>query len=231
MTLERRADDIDSKMLNAVKWRCIGPPRGGRVVAVAGDPADLGTFYFGACAGGVWKTYDGGTYWENVSDGYFKTASVGAIAVSDSDPSVVYAGMGEATIRLDVTHGDGVYRSNDGGHSWVHLGLEDTRHISSVRIHPTNPDIVYVAALGHAFGPNEQRGVFRSRDGGKSWDCVLYKSENAGAGDLSIDSSNPNFLFASIWQVRRNFWNLNSGGPDSGLVAQQGRRRYLGGCV
>ena len=217
MALQNRMNDIDPKMLNAVKWRCIGPPRGGRVVAVAGDPADIGTFYFGACAGGVWKTYDGGTYWENVSDGYFKTASVGAIAVSDSDPSVVYAGMGEATIRLDVTHGDGVYRSNDGGHSWVHLGLEDTRHISTVRIHPTNPDIVYVAALGHAFGANEQRGIFRSTDGGKNWERVLYKSENAGASDLSIDPNNPRVMFAGIWQVRRNFWNLTSGGPDSGL--------------
>ena len=217
MTTQNRATDIDPKMLNAVKWRCIGPPRGGRVVAVAGDPSDPGTFYFGACAGGVWKTEDGGTYWENVSDGYFNTASVGAIAVSDSEPSVVYAGMGEACIRLDVTHGDGVYRSNDGGHSWVHLGLEDTRHISRVRIHPTNPDIVFVAALGHAFGPNEQRGIFRSTDGGKNWENVLYKSENAGAGDLSIDPGNPNLLFAGIWQVRRNFWNLTSGGPDSGL--------------
>ena len=217
MTTQNRANDIDPKMLNAVKWRCIGPPRGGRVVAVTGDPSDPGTFYFGACAGGVWKTEDGGTYWENVSDGYFNTASVGAIAVSDSEPSVVYAGMGEACIRLDVTHGDGVYRSNDGGHSWVHLGLEDTRHISRVRIHPTNPDIVFVAALGHAFGPNEQRGIFRSTDGGKNWENVLYKSENAGAGDLSIDPGNPNLLFAGIWQVRRNFWNLTSGGPDSGL--------------
>ena len=147
-----------------------------------------------------------------MSDGYFKTASVGAIAVSDSDPSVVYAGMGEACIRLDVTHGDGVYRSNDGGHSWDHLGLEDTRHISRVRIHPTNPDIVFVAALGHAFGPNEQRGIFRSQDGGKSWENVLFKSENAGAGDLSIDPSNPRLMFAAMWQVRRNFWNLSSGG-------------------
>ena len=217
MTIQNRANDIDPKMLNAVRWRCIGPPRGGRVVAVAGDPVDPGTFYFGACAGGVWKTEDGGTYWENVSDGYFNTAAVGAIAVSDSEPSVVYAGMGEATIRLDVTHGDGVYRSNDGGHSWVHLGLEDTRHISSLRIHPTNPDIVFVAALGHAFGPNEQRGIFRTKDGGKNWERVLYKSENAGGGDISIDPGNPNFLVASIWQVRRNFWNLSSGGPDSGL--------------
>ena len=212
-----RTNDIDSKMLNALEWRCIGPPRGGRVVAVAGDPVNLGTFYFGACAGGVWKTYDGGTYWENVSDGFFKTAAVGAIAVSDSDPGVIYAGMGEACIRLDVTHGDGVYRSNDAGRSWQHLGLEDTRHIARVRVHPTNPDIVYVGALGHAFGPNDQRGVFRSTDGGKNWVRVLFKSQDAGAGDLTIDPNNPRVLFASIWQVRRNFWNLTSGGPDSGL--------------
>ena len=211
------ANDIDPKMLNALDWRCIGPPRGGRVVAVAGDPVDFSTFYFGACAGGVWKTYDGGTYWENVSDGYFKTASVGAIAVSDSDPAVVYAGMGEACIRLDVTHGDGVYRSTDAGRSWRHLGLEDTRHIARVRIHPTNPDIVYVAALGHAFGPNNQRGIYRSSDGGRNWEHILFKSENAGAADLTIDPTNPRILFASIWQVRRNFWNLTSGGPDSGL--------------
>ncbi len=211
------ANHIDPKMLNALDWRCIGPPRGGRVVAVAGDPVDFSTFYFGACAGGVWKTYDGGTYWENVSDGYFKTASVGAIAVSDSDPAVVYAGMGEACIRLDVTHGDGVHRSTDAGRSWQHLGLEDTRHIARVRIHPTNPDIVYVAALGHAFGPNNQRGIYRSSDGGRNWEHILFKSENAGAADLTIDPTNPRILFASIWQVRRNFWNLTSGGPDSGL--------------
>ncbi len=210
-------NDVDPLMLNAAQWRCIGPPRGGRVVAVAGDPVRQGTFYFGACAGGVWKTEDGGTYWENVSDGYFATASVGAIAVSDSDPSVVYAGMGEACIRLDVTHGDGVYRSTDGGRSWTHLGLEDTRHISRVRIHPKNPDIVYVAALGHAFGPNERRGVFRTTDGGKNWERILYKSENAGAADLTMDANNPRVMFASIWQARRTFWSMASGGPDSGI--------------
>ena len=121
--MTRSRNDIVPEMLDALEWRCIGPPRGGRVVAVAGDPKDVGTFYFGACAGGVWKTSDGGTYWENVSDGFFRTASVGAIAVSDSDPNVVYAGMGESTIRLDVTHGDGVYRSTDAGRSWKHLGL------------------------------------------------------------------------------------------------------------
>jgi photosystem II stability/assembly factor-like uncharacterized protein len=174
-------------------------------------------FYFGACAGGVWKTDDGGTYWSNVSDGYFHTASVGAIAVAESDPNVIYAGMGEACIRLDVSHGDGVYKSTDGGKTWTHLGLEDTRHIARVRIHPHNPDIVYVAALGHAFGPNQQRGIFRSTDGGKTWEHVLYKSDDAGAADLSLDPRNPRILYAALWQTRRNFWNLSSGGPDSGL--------------
>jgi photosystem II stability/assembly factor-like uncharacterized protein len=207
----------ESKLFGVLDWRCIGPPRGGRVVAVAGDPVDSTVFYFGACAGGVWKTNDGGTYWECVSDGYFKTSSVGAIAVSDSDPNVVYVGMGEACIRGDVSYGDGVYKSTDAGKTWMHMGLEDTRHIARIRIHPQNPDIVYVAALGHAFGSNEERGVFRSNDGGKNWDRVLFKSENAGAGDLSLDPGNPRVLYAAIWQVRRNFWNLNSGGPDSGL--------------
>ena len=207
----------DPKLLNALQWRCIGPPRGGRVVAVAGDPLHLPVFYFGACAGGVWKTDDAGTYWYNISDGYFKTASVGAIAVSESDPNVIYVGMGEACIRLDVSYGDGVYKSTDGGKTWIHLGLEDTRHIARIRIHPHNPDIVYVAALGHAFGPNKQRGVFRSTDGGKTWEHVLFTSEDAGAADLSLDPHNPRVLYAALWQARRNFWSLTSGGPDSGL--------------
>ena len=146
----------------SLEWRCIGPYRGGRVVAVAGDPVDAAVFYFGACAGGVWKTTDGGTYWQNISDGYLHTAAVGAIAVADSDPNVIYVGMGECCIRGDVSHGDGVYRSTDAGQTWTHLGLEDTRHIARIRIHPHNPDLVYVAALGHAYGPNNQRGVFRS---------------------------------------------------------------------
>ena len=208
---------LDPRLLGAVDWRCIGPPRGGRVLAVAGDPVDQATFYFGAVAGGVWKTDDAGLYWQNISDGYLNTSSVGAIAVSDSDPNVIYAGTGEACLRLDITHGDGVYRSTDRGNTWTHLGLEDTRHIGRVRIHPNNPDIVYVAALGHAFGPNKQRGVFRTTDGGKTWENVLFKSENAGAVDLSMDPSNPRILYASIWQVRRNFWNLENGGPESGL--------------
>ena len=214
---QQSSNTNDAKLLNALDWRCIGPPRGGRVVAVAGDPVNPAVFYFGACAGGVWKTDDGGTYWHNISDGYFKTASVGAIAVAASDPNVIYVGMGEACIRLDVSYGDGVYKSTDGGKTWAHLGLADTRHIARIRIHPHNPDIVYVAALGHAFGPNQQRGVFRSTDGGKTWAHVLSKSEGAGAADLSLDPNNPRLLYAAIWQVRRDFWSLSSGGADSGL--------------
>ncbi len=204
-------------LLKAMEWRCIGPPRGGRVVTVAGDPLNPAVFYFGACAGGVWKTTDAGTTWQNISDGFFKTASVGAIAVAPSDPNVIYAGMGEATIRGDVSHGDGIYKSTDGGQTWVHIGLSDTRHIGTVRVHPHDPDIVYVAALGHAFGPNQERGVFRSTNGGQSWDKVLYKSENAGAIDLTLDPRNPRLLYAGIWQACRSFWHLSSGGPESGL--------------
>jgi photosystem II stability/assembly factor-like uncharacterized protein len=175
------------------------------------------TFYFGACAGGVWKTVDGGAYWENISDGYFSSAAIGAIAVSESDPNVIYVGTGESTIRGDVSYGDGVYKSTDGGKSWRHVGLADTHHIGQIRIHPQNPDLVYVAALGHAFGPNEERGIFRSRDGGKTWEQVLYRSDKAGGIDLSMDPNNPRILYAAIWEAYRTFWSLSSGGPDSSL--------------
>ncbi|MCA9986086.1 MAG: hypothetical protein KDE59_17385 [Anaerolineales bacterium] len=206
-----------SQILDNLTWRCIGPPRGGRVVAVAGHRAQPHTFYFGAVAGGVWKTDDAGQYWRNVSDGYFNTASIGSLAVAPSDPNVVYAGTGEACIRLDVSHGDGVYKSTDGGETWRHMGLSDSRHIGKIRVHPNNPDIVFVAALGHAFGSNEERGVFRSTDGGESWEKVLYKSDKAGAIDIIIDESNPRIIYASIYPVRRTFWNLSSGGPSRGI--------------
>ncbi|MER9158400.1 hypothetical protein [Mesorhizobium sp. M0778] len=207
----------DPNSLEGLKWRCIGPARGGRVVAVAGDPNEPMVFYFGACAGGVWKTIDGGVYWRCVSDGYFGSASVGALAVARSDSNVVYAGTGEATIRVDVSYGDGVYRSTDAGRSWTHMGLKETRHIGKICIHPHDPDIVYVAALGDAFGPNEERGVFRSKDGGKTWQKVLYRNPDAGAVDISMDPNNPRILFATTWQTRRSFWNLSSGGPGSGI--------------
>ncbi|HEX6290157.1 MAG TPA: hypothetical protein VFZ66_13265 [Herpetosiphonaceae bacterium] len=198
-------------------WRCIGPFRGGRVVAVCGDYHNPNVFYFGACAGGVWKTTDAGTYWQNVSDGFFTTASIGALAVAPSDSQVIYAGTGETTIRIDVSHGDGVYKSTDGGKTWAQVGLTDTRHIGKIRVHPHNPDIVFVAALGHAFGQNAERGVYKSEDGGKSWRQVLFKSEKAGAVDLSIDETNPRIVYAAVWEAYRSFWQISSGGPDSGL--------------
>ena len=211
------APSIIAQLLDAMRFRCIGPPRGGRVVAVAGDPSEPAVFYFGAVAGGIWKTEDAGVTWTNVSDGYLNTSSVGALAVSDSDPGVIYAGMGESTIRTDVSHGDGVYKSTDRGRSWVHLGLADTRHISEIRVHPRDADRVYVAALGHAFGRNSERGVYRSTDGGASWEQVLYKDDRAGAADLALDARNPTVLYASLWEAHRNFWELASGGPGSGL--------------
>jgi photosystem II stability/assembly factor-like uncharacterized protein len=199
-----------------LRWRCIGPFRGGRVVAVSGSYEDPATFYFGAVCGGVWKTTDAGTYWRCVSDGYFNTSSVGALAVAPSDSNVIYAGTGETTIRIDVSHGDGVYKSTDAGTTWEHMGLKDTRHIGKIRVHPDNPDIVWVAALGHAFGKNKERGVFKSTDGGKNWNHVLSVSDKAGAVDLTHDA-NPRILYASIWEAHRSFWQISSGGEDSGL--------------
>ncbi len=208
---------VDATALQGFRWRPVGPFRGGRVIAVAGHPTEMATFYMGSTGGGVWKTEDGGTYWENISDGYFKRASVGAIAVSEADPNVIYVGMGESTIRSNVSHGDGVYKSVDGGRSWEHVGLTETRNISKVRIHPTNPDLVYVAALGHAHGPNPERGVYRSTDGGKTWELVLFRTEEAGAVDLSMDLTNPRVLYAAFWEGVHRAHELVSGGPGSGL--------------
>ncbi|HQT94182.1 MAG TPA: hypothetical protein PK435_06090 [Thermoanaerobaculaceae bacterium] len=206
-----------SDRLAGLEFRCIGPYRGGRVTAVAGVRHDPLTYYFGGTGGGVWKTTDAGASWQNVSDGYFKTGSVGAIAVSESDPNVVYAGMGESPIRGNLSSGDGVWKSTDAGRTWRHVGLADTRQIARVRIDPANPDLVYVAAQGHAWGPNPERGVFRSRDGGKTWQKVLYVDDATGAADLSMDSGNPRILYAAFWQVVRRPWDFVSGGPGSSL--------------
>jgi photosystem II stability/assembly factor-like uncharacterized protein len=207
----------DAALFNALRWRNVGPNRGGRSIASAGSAARPFEYYFGAVGGGLWKTEDGGLTWRPVTDGKIKSSSVGAVAVSQSNPDVVYIGMGEVALRGNIMQGDGVYKSTDSGKTWTHAGLSDTHAVARVRIHPTNPDIVYVAALGHPFGPNAERGVFRSKDGGKSWQKVLFRSDRAGAVDLCLDPQNPGVLFASIWDAYRTPWMLSSGGPGSGL--------------
>jgi photosystem II stability/assembly factor-like uncharacterized protein len=207
-----------SDLLKQLQYRSIGPYRGGRSAAVTGVPSQPFTYYYGATGGGVWKSTDGGINWESVSDNsVFGTGSVGAIAVADSDPNTIYVGMGESPIRGNVSHGDGVYKSNDAGKTWKRVGLEDTRQIPRIRIHPKNPDLVYVAALGHVWGPNDQRGVFRSKDGGKTWEKILSRGNKAGAIDLILDPSNPNIIYAGFWEVYRKPWTLESGGPGSGI--------------
>ncbi|HKS83333.1 MAG TPA: hypothetical protein VJR23_17645, partial [Candidatus Acidoferrales bacterium] len=203
-----------------LKWRLVGPFRGGRVLAVTGISSQPDTYYFGAVAGGVWKTTDGGLEWLPIFDqesAHEKVSSIGAIAAAPSDPNVLYVGTGESCIRGDISYGNGVYKSLDAGKTWSHIGLEDTQHIARILVDPHNPDIVFVAALGHAYGPNAERGVFRSADGGKSWQKVLYQDDKTGAIDLAFDPNNSHILFAALWQASRSPWGLYSGGPGSGL--------------
>ena len=207
---------VDPALFKALEWREVGPYRGGRVAAVTGLAADRNTYYFGGTGGGVWKTTDGGRTWKNVSDGFFG-GSIGAVAIADWDPNVVYAGGGEVTVRGNVSHGDGVWRSTDAGKSWKLAGLADARQIPRLRVHPKDPDLVYAAVLGHLFGPNDMRGVYRSRDGGGHWERVLYVNDRAGAVDLAMDPANPRVLYATLWNVRRTPYSLESGGPGSGL--------------
>ncbi len=208
----------DMSLLKTLKWRLIGPFRGGRVATVTGVDSQPDVYYFGGVGGGVWKTTNSGMSWTPVSDGQpFGTSSIGAIAVSESDPNVVYAGTGEYDIRGNVSYGDGIYKSMDGGKTWKHIGLENTRQIARIRINPKNPDIVYVAALGHVWGPNEDRGIYRTRDGGKTWDKIFSRGAKAGAIDLTFDPTNANVLYAGFWEVYRTPWDLESGGPGSGL--------------
>ncbi|HMD99201.1 MAG TPA: glycosyl hydrolase [Terriglobia bacterium] len=219
--LAQQADESDQgnpkdKPFKALKWRLIGPFRGGRVLAVTGVSGEPNTYYFGAVAGGVWKTTNGGVSWEPIFDKQ-PIASIGAIAVAPSDPNVIYVGTGEACIRGDISYGDGVYKSTDAGKTWSNVGLKDTLHIGRIAVHPTNPDLVFVAALGHAYGPNSGRGVFRSADGGKTWQKVLYKDDKTGAIDITFAPSNPHIMFAALWEANRTPWGLTSGGPGSGL--------------
>ena len=211
------SDDLRLDELNRyLHFRPIGPFRGGRSAAVAGVRGHDQRFYMGAAGGGVWRTDTGGTTWKNVSDEFFG-GSIGAIAVSDSDPNIVYVGGGEVTVRGNVSHGYGMWKSYDGGQTWTAIGLEDSRHIPRIRVHPRDPDLVYAAALGHLHGPNQQRGVYRSTDGGQSWERVLFVNDEVGAVDLVMDPNNPRVLYASMWQVRRTPYSLESGGEGSGI--------------
>src|SRR5258708_9352614 len=211
-----QASQLDEKLFSAMRWRQVGPFRGGRVLAVTGVPGEPSVFYFGGAAGGVWKTTDAGANWQPVFDKQ-PIASIGAIAVATSDHNIIYAGSGEACIRGNISYGNGVYKCMDGGKAWKNVGLKDSRHIGAVIVDPRNANTVFVAALGHAYGPNEERGLFRSRDGGVTWQKVLYKDNKTGAIDVVFDPNNANTLFASLWEVYRTPWSLSSGGPGSGL--------------
>jgi len=211
------AEHYDASVFGALQWRSIGPLRGGRSITSAGSTARPNEYYFGAVGGGLWKTTDGGTTWKPVTDGQLQSSSVGAVAVAESNPDVVYLGMGETELRGNIMQGDGVYKSVDAGKTWKHIGLGDTQAISRIRIDPSNADVVYVSALGHPYAANAERGVFRSRDGGKTWQKILYKNDRAGAVDLCLDPHNSKVLFAALWDVYRTSWTLSSGGPLSGL--------------
>lgn len=211
-----QAQTITKDSLQGMEWRLVGPFRGGRVEAVAGIPGNPYVYYFGAVAGGLWKTTDGGVNWTPIFDKE-SNPSIGAIAIAPSDPNVIYVGTGEPCFRGDITYGNGMYKSVDAGKTWTHIGLEDSRHIGRILIDPQNPDIVYVAAIGHAFGPNEERGVFRSTDGGKTWQKVLFKDDKTGAVDIEFAGGNPHIMYAAMYQVVRKPWNIISGGPGSGL--------------
>ncbi len=206
------------RLFDALKWRSIGPFRGGRSVAVSGVPGGGSTFYFGGVDGGIWKSDDAGTVWKPLFDSQ-QVASIGAIDVSRSDPNVIYAGTGESDIRSDLASGDGVYKSTDAGKTWENVGLKDTRQISRIFVDPRNPKVVLVAALGHAYGPNEARGVFRSTNGGETWEKVLYRGPNVGAADLAMASDEPKIVFAAMWEAHRPPWSTYApiAGEGSGL--------------
>ncbi len=211
------AQTYSSELYDALQWRSIGPARGGRSTAVAGSAARQLEYYFGAAGGGLWKTTDGGTTWRPVTDGQINTSSVGAVQVCETNPDVVYIGTGETELRGNVQQGDGVYKSTDAGKTWTHMGLEETQNIGRIRIHPTDCNTIWVAALGKHSAENEERGVFKSSNGGVTWRKVLYRGPRSGAADLTIDPTNPAIMYASIWESWRKSWGMSSGGPGSGL--------------
>ena len=208
---------MPDSLLTGLSWRQIGPFRGGRLAAATGVPSEPETYYLGAALGGVWKTTDGGNRWAPIFDHASPLASIGAIAVSASDPNVIYVGTGESAPREDASFGDGMWKSIDAGKTWTHVGLTDSQHIARIVIDPRDPNLVLVAAQGHVYGPNDERGVFRSTDGGASWKKVLYADRESGAIELAADPDNPSTVFAALWHVQRKPWLLDSGGPGSGL--------------
>ena len=196
------AQSINEDQYDALEYRLVGPFRGGRSAAVTGVPNQPNLFYFGATGGGIWKTTDGGRAWENISDGYFG-GSIGAISVSKSDPNVIYVGGGEKTVRGNVSSGYGVWKSEDAGKTWKSLGLEKSRHVPRIAIHPTNSDIVFAGVMGNLYKPTQERGVYKSTDGGKTWKKTLFSNEHAGVVDLQMDPTNPRILYASTWRINR----------------------------
>ncbi|MBI5730970.1 MAG: glycosyl hydrolase [Ignavibacteriales bacterium] len=207
---------VDTSYFNGLEYRGIGPYRGGRSCAVTGVPSNPNLFYFGATGGGVWKSENSGTTWKNISDKFFG-GSIGAIAVSNWDPNIIYVGTGEETVRGNVSSGNGIWKSDDAGKTWKHIGLDDSRHITRIVIDPKNPDLVYASCLGHLYGPNSMRGIFRSKDGGKNWEKVLFVNDEVGAIDINMDPTNSRILFSSMWRVKRTPYSLESGGEGSGL--------------
>ena len=208
--------NYDSVLYSKVKYRSIGPYRGGRSGAAVGDLNQKNTFYFGATGGGVWKTIDAGSNWKNITDKYFG-GSIGCVSIAPSDPTILYVGEGESTLRGNVSEGFGIWRTDDGGRNWKNLGLKDTRHIIRIIIHPKNPDIVWVAAIGHLFGPNEERGIFKTTDGGKNWKKVLFVNNKTGGSDLIMEPGNPSVLYAGTWRIQRTPYSMESGGDGGGI--------------
>ena len=210
------APAFDSLLYNSLRFRLLGPFRGGRSTAVAGFAALPHTFLVGSTGGGVWKTEDAGMSWRNISDGFFG-GSIGAVDIADSDPNVIYVGTGSADIRGNSSAGRGVWKSLDAGATWTFIGLPESGAIRRIEVHPTNPDLVYVAALGHPFGKNPERGIYRSKDGGKTWDHVLAISDSTGASDLAMNPANPRVLYAAMWRAERKPWTMISVGPEGGV--------------